>query len=50
MTIQLQARRHGSTLGIELGIEHGPANKLMCKLHEHAIVTLGKIVRSGVRG
>ena len=30
----------------QLGIEHGPANKLMRKLHEHAIVTLGKIVRS----
>ena len=30
----------------QLGIEHGPANKLMRKLHEHAIITLGKIVRS----
>lgn len=41
----VQFTRQQNALG-QLGIEHGPANKLMRKLHEHAIITLGKFVRS----
>ena len=30
----------------KIGIEHGPANKVMSKLHEHSVLTFHKILTS----
>ena len=30
----------------KIGIEHGPASKVMCKLHEHSVLTFHKILTS----
>ncbi len=30
----------------KIGIEHGPAGKLMSKLHEHSVLTFHKILTS----
>ena len=30
----------------QIGIEHGPANKVMSKLHEHSVLTFHKIITS----
>ena len=30
----------------QIGIEHGPANKVMSKLHEHSVLTFHKILTS----
>ncbi len=30
----------------KIGVEHGPANKVMSKLHEHSVLTFHKILTS----
>ncbi len=31
----------------KIGIEHGPASKVMSKLHEHSVLTFHKVLTSG---